>query len=109
MSTYDVKSHLTNVPTVSTNTATTDSSLKKAWERCIRAEEANRMFKKLLAEGVGTEQIEWVNRGEEGRKQVVSDEVRTRILDSACRIRKLKEERKQTTNNFKKVVSNNKL
>ena len=74
--------HQQFVPTVLSSTAMTDSSLKKAWVKCVKAEEANRYFKKLLAEGVGTNQIEcasrskagrvkWENRGEEGRKQVI--------------------------------------
>ena len=62
--------------------AQTERSVKRTWEKCTEAEEVNRLFKKLLAEGVGTDSIEkysrskagrekWVNRGEEGRKQVV--------------------------------------
>ena len=97
MSTFGVINTIKpNVPTVFNNTAKTESSMMKAWEKCIEAEEVNLMFKKLLAEGVGTDQIEcesrskagrakWQNRGEEGRRQVVCDEVRTRISDSACK------------------------
>ena len=115
----DAKSyHPHNVPTVSANTAPTESSLKKAWVKCMQAEEANNYFKKLLAEGVGTNQIEysskskagrakWENRGEEGRKQIVSNEVKTLVLDSACKIRKLKEIRRNMTEDLKRVVSNN--
>ena len=105
-------------PTVRKVTATTESSLRKAWVKCIEAEEVNRMFHKLLAEGVGTDKIEcasrnkegrekWRNRGEEGRKQVVQEEVRTRIMDSTCKVRVLKLERSKVTNKFKKEVSNN--
>ena len=84
------QSEMNNLPNPSdstvANTAKTERSVRVAWEKCVDAEEANRMFKKLLAEGVGTDKIEcysrskagrekWVNRGEEGRKQVVLDEV----------------------------------
>ena len=107
-----------NVPTVPNNTAKTESSMRTAWEKCIEAEEVNLMFRKLLAEGVGTDQIEcasrsnagkakWLNRGEEGRRQVVCDEVKARIADSACKIRKLKLKRSKATNDLKNKVSNN--
>ena len=106
------------VPTVSSNTALTDSSLEKAWMKCVQAEEANSYFKKLLAEGVGTNQIEyasrskagrakWENRGEEGRRKVVSSDIEALIVDSACKVRKLKQIRKQRTNEMKNFVSNN--
>ena len=123
MSTFGVFKNInqSNIdPTVRKVTAMTESSLRKAWVKCIEAEEVNRMFQKLLAEGVGTDKIEcasrnkegrekWRNRGEEGRKQVVQDEVRTRtrIMDSACKVRDLKIERSKATNKFKKEVSNN--
>ena len=121
MSTFGVFKNInqSNIdPTVRKVTAMTESSLRKAWVKCIEAEEVNRMFQKLLAEGVGTDKIEcasrnkegrekWRNRGEEGRKQVVQDEVRTRIMDSTCKVRDLKVERSKATNKFKKEVSNN--
>ena len=95
-----MSNHSINISDVTVkNTAKTERSVKKAWEKCTEAEEANRMFKKLLAEGVGTDSIEsyshsksgrekWVNRGEEGRKQVVLDEVKSRILDSDSKVKK---------------------
>ena len=45
--------HQSNVNTVYKSTAKTESSMKKAWEKCIEAEEVNRMFSKLLVEGWG--------------------------------------------------------
>ena len=102
-------------PTVRKLTAMTESSLRKAWVKCIEAEEVNRMFNKLL---VGTDQLEcashskvgrekWRNRGEEGRKQVVYDELKTRILDSTFNVRHFKQERSKATDEFKKKVSSN--
>ena len=49
----------------------------------------------------------WVNRGEEGRKQVVLDELKSRILDSNFKVKNLKSERKSITNIFKKQTSHN--
>ena len=49
----------------------------------------------------------WVNRGEEGRKQVVMDELESILADSNCKVKKLKLERKSNTTKFKNKVSHN--
>ena len=49
----------------------------------------------------------WVNRGEEGRKQVVMDELESILADSNCKVKKLKLERKSNTTKFNNKISHN--
>ena len=104
--------------TTAKNAALTERTVRKVWERCMKAEEANRMLKKLVREGVWTNSVEayshakagkakWANRGELGRRKVCVDEIQSRVTDSDFKVRGLKQERKQTTNKFKQEVSHN--
>ena len=104
--------------TTAKNAAMTERTVRKVWERCMKAEETNRMLKKLVGEGVWTNSVEayshakagkakWVNRGELGRRQVCVDEIRSRVTDSDFKVRGLKQERKLTTNKFKQEVRHN--
>ena len=87
-------------------------------DKCTEAEETNRMLKRLESEGVGNNVIEdyshskagrerWVNRGEEGRKQWVLEEIKSRVLDSNCKVKNFKRERKTISIKFKRQVSHN--
>ena len=98
--------------------AKTERSVRRVWIKCTEAEETNRMLKRLVVTKVGTNAIEayshskvgwdkWVNRGEEGRKQVVLDQLQSRVLYSNCKVKKFKSERKVLTNKFKNQVSHN--
>ena len=100
------------------NAAVTERSVRRLWEKCMEAEEANRMLKKVVEEGVWTNCVEaysrskagrerWVNRGEEGRVQVARDEMKSRVLDSDYKVRGLKRDRKLKTNIFKQSISHN--
>ena len=95
--------------------ASTERSMRRVWIKCTEAEETNRMLKRLVEARVGTNAVEaysycnagrekWLNRGEEGRKQVVVDELNSRVLDSNCKVGKLKKERKKLSNKFKAKV-----
>jgi hypothetical protein len=108
----------TNSNVTANNAAVTERSVRRLWKKCMEAEEANRMLKKLVAEGVWTNCVEaysrskagrerWVNRGEEGRVQVAGDEMKSRVLDSDHKVRGLKRERKLKTDIFKQSVSQN--
>jgi hypothetical protein len=107
-----------NEETASNSAAKTERSLRRVWVKCTEAEETNRKLKKLKLARVGTNAIEayshskarrdkWVNRGEEGRKQVVVDELESIVLDSDCKVKNIKIERKNQTLKFKKEVSHN--
>ena len=87
--------------TANSSAAKTERSLRRVWIKCTEAEETNRKLKKLIVAKVGTNAIEahsrsragrdkWVNRGEEGRKQVVMDELESILADSNCKVKKLK-------------------
>ena len=47
-----------NIGSTVKNTAMTERSVRKVWESCMLAEEANRMLKKLVAEKVWTNSVE---------------------------------------------------
>ena len=66
------------------------------WTNCVEAYSRGKA-------GMGR----WVNRGEEGRKQVCCEEMKSRVLDSDFKVRGLKKERKTTTNKYKQRVSHN--
>ena len=70
----------------SVNTANTaamaERTVRKVWEKCVKAEEANRMLKRLVREGVWTNGVEafshtkagkekWTNRGGQGGEKFV--------------------------------------
>ena len=104
--------------TTAKNAAMTERTVRKVWERCMKAEETNRMLKKLVGEGAWTNSVEayshakagkakWVNRGELGRRQVCVDEIKSRVTDSDFKVRGLKQERKLTTNKFNQEVRHN--
>ena len=118
MSNIEMKNLDSIEETASNSAAKTERSLRRVWIKCTEAEETNRKLKKLIAAKVGTNAIEaysrsragrdkWANRGEEGRKQVVLDELESITLDSDCKVKNLKNERKSKTSKFKTQVSHN--
>ena len=113
LNTYIIESEVT-----AEDAASTERSMRRAWIKCTEAEESNRMLKRLVSARVGTNAIEsysycgagrerWRNRGEEGRKQVVVEELQSRVLDSDFKVGKLKTERKKMSNKFKAKVKHN--
>ena len=95
-----------------------ERTVRKVWDKCMKAEEANRMLKRLVREGVWTNGVEafshtkagkekWANREEPGRREVCVEEVSSRVADSDFKVRNLKNERKVKTNKFKREVSHN--
>ena len=98
--------------------ASTERSVRRVWKNCAEAEEANRMLKILESEGRGTAGVEaysrgragkerWENRGEPGRVQVVREEMSSRIDNSDVKVRDLKKQRKNISNEFRKTLSQN--
>ena len=81
-------------------------------------EEIDSMLNKVVSEGVWTNEVEahswstdgrgkWENRGEEGRREVVRDEMISRVKDSKAKVIGLKISRQFKTEEFRNQVSQN--
>ena len=104
--------------TANNSAAQIERSVRRVWIKCTEAEKTNRKDQEADCGQGGTSVIEvqgrskagkakWVNRGEEGRKQAVMDELESTLADGNCKVKKLKLERKSNTTKFKNKVSHN--
>ena len=86
--------------------------------KSTRTEETDRMLNKLVSEGGWLNDVEahswrsagrrkWENRGEVGRREVISEEMQSRVKDSKAKVRNLKNSRKMKTEEFRNQVSQN--